>query len=462
MVEFNFDEDKISRIPENGEYLGKIDMDDIFNYYYVKDLLESYEMGVGLYMLGHAGGMIGVALANEIVQNYDITGVKLNLYAMNTARVDFTPLIKRFPPQLRKNLSIIPIGVKESEYKDYLNLIKQKRELEAKLKQARESNDLKNVHKLTQEIMNINKRIKLIQRKLSGSGSFIETGLSKFQESYSLLEGYFMSRQQTQPEDAHILVGSFAGGSGSALFIEMSKLLKQVNKESLIIAYGLAPFKSERKKKSLRVQNYIKAVQGTRPNVNLLIEVDPSKVTEQLERVYNKRVNFMDLNAEFGRKNAQFIITLMLTNNATEFSQVTQDFMDLKRIVGNNAVGDLTFYNNMTPNGGFMSLRDTIQEKLLPDMMRMPSRVLIYYDIPKSVSVADVEEANNLITRSTDAIVYFGVTQRTNDNDKEIRLYTVTIRDESERKETSEVMDAVVSVVESDDGIKDLAVIEDI
>lgn len=444
--------------PQNGEPLGQVNISDIFSVSVVHPLIEDYEMPVGLYLLGNAGGMIGAGIGYEILNNYDIQGIDLRFYAINSARVDFSLLIRRFPPQLRDKLRIIPVGVKEADYIRYLELFKKKKMLEYKLAKAKESNTLPDLKKLQYDIHLIKHEIKMLQKKLSGSGSLIDSGLSKFQESYSLLERYFSEKDRF--EDAQMLIGSFAGGTGSALFVEMSKLLKQLNRDSLRIAYGLAPFKSERRKNSLRVQNYIKSVQGTRPNVNLLIETDPTLVSEQLEKHQSKKINFMDLNLEFGRKNAQFLITLMLTNKTSEFAQVTQDFMDLKRIVGDNAVGDLSFYNNKTANGGYMSLIDTVKQKLIPDMIRLPSRVLIYYDIPKGVTVREVEQANNLITENTDAIVYFGVTQRINNEDKEIRLYTVAIRDNpTTTTNPMQLMDETLTTDET--SIDDIAYLEE-
>ena len=445
-------------IPENGEYMGEINVKDIFEVSVVEPLIEEYEMPVGLYLLGNAGGMIGVGLAHEVLHNYNIEGIDLRFYALNSARVDFSLLRKRFPQNLRKKLKIIPIGIKEDEYMSYIELVKKKKILEYKLEELRKSNNLQEARQVMHEIYLINRKIKAMQKKLSGSGSLIDAGLSKFQASYSLLEKYFSSDERY--EDAQILIGSFAGGTGSALFVEMSKLIKQVNRDSLRIAYGLTPFKSERKKNSLRVQNYIKAVQGTRPNVNLLIEIDPSHVSEQIEKSQNRGVNFVDLNMEFGKRNAQFLLTLMLTNRATEFTQVTWDFMDLKRIVNENAVGDLAFYNNRTPNGGYMTLIETVKQKLLPDIIKMPSRVLVYYDIPKSETVPEVERTNNIITESTDAVVYFGVTQRVGDEDKEIRLYTVAIRDDDEKSQENRITSIVESSLYSD-SVSDISAIDE-
>lgn len=416
-------------IGENSEYLGEMPIEDIFSYMITRDLLEESQMNAGLYLLGNAGGTMGAGIVYEVENNYDLKGMKLNIRYFNSATVDFRAMIKKLPEKYKKIISTIPVGVKDSEYNKYLELWKKKRLLQAQLEQAMSHNQYETARRIQMELSKIKREIRAIQRKLSGSGSMIDVGLSKFQESYSLIESYL--REHAVDEDVHLIIGSFSGGTGSALFIEISKLLKKINPYALRIAYGLTPFKSERKRNSLRVKNYIRSIQGTRPNVNLLIKIDPSKVSEQLAQTVGKDVNFIDLNREFGRRNAQFLLTLMLTNTADEFSQVTQDFNDLRMIVGDNAVGDINFYNNRTVNGGFMPLIDTVKQKVIPDMMKMPSRILIFYDIPKEVTVPEVEKANTLIMENTDATVYFGVTQRVG-NDKEIRMYIVAIRDDDE------------------------------
>jgi len=416
-------------IGNNSEYLGEIDIDDIFSYMVTRDLLEESDMQAGLYLLGNAGGIIGAGILHEIDNNYDLKGMKLNIRYLNSATVDFKAMIKKLPEKYRKMVSTITIGIKESEYMHYLELWKKKRILQAQLEKAMSSNQYDLARQIQYELNKIKREIRAIQRKLSGSGSMIDVGLNKFQESYSLIESYL--REKAVEEDVHLAIGSFSGGTGSALFIEITKLLKKINPYALRIAYGLTPFKSERRKNSLRVKNYLRSIQGTRPNVNLLIKIDPSKVSEQLAQTGGKDVNFIDLNREFGRRNAQFLLTLMLTNTADEFSQVTQDFNDLRMIVGESSVGDINFYNNRTTNGGYMTLIDTVKQKVIPDIMKMPSRVLIFYDIPKEVTVPEVEHSNNLIMENTDATVYFGVTQRTG-NDKEIRMYVVAIRDDND------------------------------
>lgn len=257
-----------------------------------------------------------------------------------------------------------------------------------------------------EEYIKLRKERSKILKKLIGGGGVYEKGKELFEKSKDLID---MAIGDVV-EGTHTIVVGFGGatGSGGAPIVAERLASKDRDERSLIIAFGTKPHKFEGK---IAFENYYKSVTATKPNVDILVEVDGEE--------FPKSINFKEYKRRLSTKIVNVNTVVMLTQMKNNmFVEKAFDPADLRSMIGKRGTsfGTVAELSNIRENGGLKS----IKEMLLQDMVdyiekknMSPDGVVLYFILPYSINRDEIESslgslADKLgVSRIKDGIIQF-------------------------------------------------------